>query len=576
MANLTSSLPGSLLTSAPTWLGGSGNATFFSTEKGLSWVPIVVIDTVDLVGIAVASVNWSYLAGRVTLLASIILSTGIAYLLSLAVYRIFFHPLAKYPGPFWAKVSTLYGAWHAWRGDLHIDMWHCHEKYGDYVRYGPNRLLVNTADGLKDIYGSTKQIQKSAGYNSMVHRVPNTFTEINRAVHERKRRIVAHGFSDAALRSYEPRIMECISQFKDVLLESKKPGKEWTTPQNMSDLAGNFAFDVMTSLIYGMSYNLQTSEEHRYIVPTIAGLNVRTGVLSQDPQLAWGKLDRPFFKEAMICRKLFLRFVYKLMKDRMAAEDITGDAFSILLKAKDPITGSKLDMPQLSAESVNLIVAGSDTTATSISVTMFYLSRYPDCYARAAEEIRSVFKDASEVKLGPKLNSCEYMKACITEALRMSPPVGSALWREVIGGGHNIDGEFLPSGVEVGTGIYSIHHNPNYYEEPFEFKPERWLAAKDSPDSTSPARAAYNPFSIGMRGCIGKALAMNELMLFFASLFTMVDFRTAHCQDARLGEGNPDAEYGRHRLFEYQMQDYLIGCRNGPMLEFRFREPVEA
>ena len=70
----------------------------------------------------------------------------------------------------------------------------------------------------------------------MVHRVPNTFTEINRAVHERKRRIVAHGFSDAALRSYEPRILECISQFEDVLLENKTPGKEWTTPQNMSDL----------------------------------------------------------------------------------------------------------------------------------------------------------------------------------------------------------------------------------------------------------------------------------------------------------------------------------------------------
>lgn len=84
------------------------------------------------------------------------------------VHRLFFHPLAKYPGPWLAKVSNLYAGYHAWKGDLHLDMWKCHEKYGEYipippelfpilirpfqigdfVRYGPNSLLVNTATGL--------------------------------------------------------------------------------------------------------------------------------------------------------------------------------------------------------------------------------------------------------------------------------------------------------------------------------------------------------------------------------------------------------------------------------------------
>lgn len=64
------------------------------------------------------------------------------------MYRLFFHPLAKYPGPLLGKITGLYGAYHAWKGDLHLDIWRCHLKYGKDVRYGPNRLLVNSNVGL--------------------------------------------------------------------------------------------------------------------------------------------------------------------------------------------------------------------------------------------------------------------------------------------------------------------------------------------------------------------------------------------------------------------------------------------
>jgi hypothetical protein len=50
--------------------------------------------------------------------------------LAIIVYRIWFHPLAKFPGPVLAKVTNLYGGYYAWRGDLHLDMMRCHEKYG--------------------------------------------------------------------------------------------------------------------------------------------------------------------------------------------------------------------------------------------------------------------------------------------------------------------------------------------------------------------------------------------------------------------------------------------------------------
>ena len=70
-------------------------------------------------------------------------------LAGISIYNLYFHPFASYPGPFWARISPLYALWHAYLGDLHIDTLLCHQKYGSVVRYSPNRLIFNTASGLK-------------------------------------------------------------------------------------------------------------------------------------------------------------------------------------------------------------------------------------------------------------------------------------------------------------------------------------------------------------------------------------------------------------------------------------------
>ena len=56
-------------------------------------------------------------------------------ILSTCAYRLWFHPLTRYPGPFWGRLTNVYAAYHSWKGDLHIDMWRCHEKYGTILVY---------------------------------------------------------------------------------------------------------------------------------------------------------------------------------------------------------------------------------------------------------------------------------------------------------------------------------------------------------------------------------------------------------------------------------------------------------
>lgn len=199
-----------------------------------------------------------------------------------------------------------------------------------------------------------------------------------------------------------------------------------------------------------------------------------------------------------------------------------------------------------------------------MSAVAHYLTGSSACYRRAADEVRSKFHSAEEICLGPQLNSCAYLRACIDEALRLSPPGGSALWREVEDGGANIDGHFIPARCEVAVGIYSIHHNATYYKEPFRYDPMRWYRPGPAKaERTESARLPYMPFSVGPRSCVGKPLAIANMMLAFARL--LLDF------DLRRADNEPGWEEQDLESTEYSLKDHLTAWKDGPVLRLRSR-----
>jgi cytochrome P450 len=153
----------------------------------------------------------------------------------------------------------------------------------------------------------------------------------------------------------------------------------------------------------------------------------------------------------------------------------------------------------------------------------------------------------------------------------MSPPASSSLWRRVVND-VKIDGISIPKGYDVGTCIYAIHHNAEYYPDSFCYRPERWLDGGDSiqgkSTGTSLAYSAFTPFSIGPRGCVGKTLAMTELMLVMATILSRFEFTA---EDAKVGGGLAGAKCGRHREGEYQLYDHVTAAKNGPMIRFTAR-----
>jgi cytochrome P450 len=259
-------------------------------------------------------------------------------------------------------------------------------------------------------------------------------------------------------------------------------------------------------------------------------------------------------------------------RSKIGLETDRKDFFYYLLNARDPETGKGFSPQELWGESNLLIIAGSDTTSTALASAFFYLTHTPQTLQRLTAEIRSTFSGAEDIKSGPALNSCTYLRAVIDEGMRLSPPVGGILPREVLPGGIDIDGVYVPEGIVVGAPHYTLHHSPAYFPAPFTFRPERWIAESSTEvtkETVAVAQSAFCPFSVGPRGCIGKGLAYAELTESLARVVFMYDMKLA--DGVRVGEGHPGAEWGRQRSEEYQLRDSFTSLKDGPYVQFRER-----
>jgi cytochrome P450 len=165
--------------------------------------------------------------------------------------------------------------------------------------------------------------------------------------------------------------------------------------------------------------------------------------------------------------------------------------------------------------------------------------------------------------------------------MRITPPVSGALWRELPledGGSHEpliIDGHVVPAGTWVGVNTYAIHHNEDYFPDPFVFQPERWIG-KDPADLKT-MHDAFSPFGIGAHSCIGKTMVYMEASLTLAKTMWYFDFeRPRNPKLDRIGGGTgiPGGSTGREHEKEFQTYDQFTAGHDGPYLNFRPRDEL--
>jgi cytochrome P450 len=190
-----------------------------------------------------------------------------------------------------------------------------------------------------------------------------------------------------------------------------------------------------------------------------------------------------------------------------------------LIEARDEETGEPLDDTALRNEAGVIFLAGSETTASTLSFAWFLISQAPDVEARLHEEIDKVLAGRSPTHADvPKL---VYTRAIIEETLRLYPPI-PFLAREALTD-ETIAGTAVPRNSIVMVVPFLLHRKKGLWDRPDHFVPERFLPG----GSGAPSKWAYLPFSIGPRICAGMSFGLTEAILCLATLAQQFKLRLA-------------------------------------------------
>lgn len=187
---------------------------------------------------------------------------------SLLTYRLFFNPLNKIPGPFPARIAGLwYSAKIGAKADAPAVLVKIHEKYGDFLRVGPNDLSINSGDAVHAIYGPGSMCVKAPWYdNDLPMRSMQTVRD--KKIHDKRRRVWSPAFSDKALRGYETRIAPYAETLARQLAAFS--GKS----VNVAEWFNFYSFDVMADLAFGNPLDmLSKGESHSAIKLLESGMD---------------------------------------------------------------------------------------------------------------------------------------------------------------------------------------------------------------------------------------------------------------------------------------------------------------
>jgi cytochrome P450 len=200
--------------------------------------------------------------------------------------------------------------------------------------------------------------------------------------------------------------------------------------------------------------------------------------------------------------------IYRFIDEHRQSGRDAGDLLSMLLAARDE-DGSQMSDRQLRDEVMTIFLAGHETTALALSWTFYLLALNPGTERKLMAELDQLSGKAPGIS---DLGRLSYTERVIKEAMRLYPPAWS-IGREAIEeceiGGYN-----LPPGTQVYMIQWTMHRNPRYFEDPEEFRPERWT---EDFEKRLP-RFAYFPFGGGPRLCIGNSFAIMEAVLILATI----------------------------------------------------------
>ncbi|KIK70276.1 hypothetical protein GYMLUDRAFT_994700 [Collybiopsis luxurians FD-317 M1] len=454
------------------------------------------------------------------LLASLFFS----YLIALAFYRLFFHPLHKFPGPALAALTNWYEAYHniVRSGGLVTEIERLHKVYGPVVRVGPDTLHFNSSQAYHDIYtyGSTLVKEPDFYYSTLVHAPRGLISVCDPQEAKSRRGLLAPLFSRQALIELEHTIQKKVDQLV-ALLEERHTAPE--SSANMHSAYRSLTTDIITEFCFADSTNTLADPDFAHpIVTSVRDLIKRLWIQRQFPfiiKLATSAPQKlvlwlfPAFRSYVDMKARYERQIDELMHNPDALSNTDHETiYHHLLEPKNPEL--RLSRTVLVQEAFTLVSAGSDTVGHTCTVGTYFALQNQSICQRVTEELREAWPDKGRPMSFVALEKLPYLTAFIKETLRISIGLIHPLPRVIAHESTQIGGLKIPPGTTVEMSHFFMHMNPDVFPDPYTFNPDRWLA-----EETKEMSLDFVAFSKGPRIC----LAWTELYLIFGNLFRRLD-----------------------------------------------------
>ncbi|KAJ5857905.1 hypothetical protein N7455_008799 [Penicillium solitum] len=434
--------------------------------------------------------------------------------ISRAIYNLFFSPLRKVPGPFLGRFSRFWELNAIRTTDLR-----------PVVRIAPNRYSFNTPEALKAIYASTGGFAKSDWYAAAGHPDrPNILNMQDTRRHAENKRKIVGLYTMSTMVNYEG----AVEKMNVVLMRKFREFAETKRLVRLPTFLQYYAFDIIGNITMDRNFDMMETEGDR------TGFLQKIKVATEH-QMTFG----PFpFLHVILARlaalfklndphvELFRFIAESVQRFRQIGSEPNENPKSepFLAKLMDLELKEKVDLGSIFSSCGSNIIAGSDTTAITLSAAFYYVYRNPIVLKKLRGEIDA--HERAGLLSNPagftEAQQMPYLQGIIKETLRMHPAVAQMLPREVPKNGVVLNGYHFPEKTQVGISAWALHYNPELIDSPREFRPQRWIGD----DGNKPLSSALNfAFGGGSRVCLGKNISLLEMAKVIPEVVRYFDIR---------------------------------------------------
>ncbi|KAB8210281.1 cytochrome P450 [Aspergillus parasiticus] len=461
----------------------------------------------------------------------IIALAGAGYLISLAVYRLWLSPLAKFPGPKLAALTLWYELYYDiyCEGQYTFQIIRMHEKYGPIVRISPWELHISDPDYYEVLYSRDSPRNKYEYYTRQFGLTKTAMATVDHYHHRLLRSNMNPYFAMTRIRKLEPLIQGLVDKLCDRLREFKGTG----TPVALQYPFTCFATDVVTDYTMGAGFHYLDEPD---FVPrwsrTLSGV-AKSGVYIKpfpwlikvfnalpESWLSWlnPEMDLTFHFQRR-CREVIASIMeeqnangYDKVKSQFSHPTFFHDVLNSNLPPEEK-------SPERLWQEVQVVVgAGAETTGKALTWTMFYLLHSPDKLQKLREELSQLDPDRTATLLD--FEKMPYLTSVILEGLRLSYGLSTRLQRVAPDRALQFREWSIPAGTPVGMSSTLMHHDERIFPDSHKFIPERWLDLEQRKHLEKYMVA----FTKGSRQCIGMNLARSEILLALPKVLRELDF----------------------------------------------------